>query len=229
MPGMDVVLIAGLWLRHSVWDEVAAELQRLGHTPRALALPGVDDGSAATLDDQVEAVIAAIDRSERPMVVGHSAACTLAWIAADRRPEQVGKVVLIGGFPAADGEAYADFFESVDGVMAFPGWEPFEGADSADLDEETRSKIATEAVAVPEGVSKGTVTLSDPRRFEVPTVVICPEFDVDQAKGWIGGGDVPELEAAKRLTFVDIDTGHWPMVSAPAELAAALNELASDA
>jgi pimeloyl-ACP methyl ester carboxylesterase len=55
-------------------------------------------------------------------VVGHSAACTLAWLAANARPEKVAKVALIGGFPSADGERYADFFEPKDGVMAFPGW-----------------------------------------------------------------------------------------------------------
>ncbi len=74
------------------------------------------------------------------MVVGHSAASTLAWLAADRRPEKVAKVVLIGGFPSADGARYADFFEPQDGVVAFPGWGPFEGPDAADLDEEARAR-----------------------------------------------------------------------------------------
>ena len=82
------------------------ELEALGHRPVPLTLPGQGDGSAsAALDDQVEAVLAAIDSvSDKPVVVGHSAACTLAWLAADARPEKVAKVVLIGGFPSADGE-----------------------------------------------------------------------------------------------------------------------------
>lgn len=224
---MDVLLIAGLWLRHSIWDDVTTELERLGHRPRPIALPGVDDGSTtATLVDQLDAVLTEIDRSERPMVVGHSAACTLAWMAADRRPDQVGIVVLIGGFPAADGDTYADFFEPVGGAMAFPGWGPFEGADSADLDEVARNEITSGAVPVPESVSKGVVNLTDPRRFDVPTLVICPEYTVDQARGWIDGGDVPELAAANSLSFVDIDTGHWPMVTRPIELAAILSDAA---
>jgi pimeloyl-ACP methyl ester carboxylesterase len=224
---MDVLLIAGLWLRHSIWDDVAAELERQGHRPRPIALPGVDDGSnTATLADQLDAVVAQIDRSERPMVVGHSAACTLAWMAADRRPDQVSMVALIGGFPAADGDTYADFFETTDGAMAFPGWGPFEGADSTDLDQAARNEIASGAVPVREGVSKGIVYLTDPRRFDVPTIVICPEFTADQAKAWIDGGDVPELAAAKRLSLVDIDTGHWPMVTASSELARILSDAA---
>jgi pimeloyl-ACP methyl ester carboxylesterase len=116
---MHIVLIAGLRLDGSAWDDVVPTLEHLGHHPVTLTLPGQGDGSgSATLDDQLAAVLAAVDASpEKPMVVGHSAACTLAWLAADARPEQVAKVVLIGGFPAGDGEPYADLFEPKDGVM----------------------------------------------------------------------------------------------------------------
>lgn len=40
---------------------------------------------------------------------------------------------MIGGFPSADGDAYADFFTPLDDVMAFPGSSPFEDPDSAEL------------------------------------------------------------------------------------------------
>jgi pimeloyl-ACP methyl ester carboxylesterase len=163
------------------------------------------------------------------MVVGHSAACTLAWLAADARPERVAKVVLIGGFPNPDGASYADFFEVRNGAMPFPGWGPFEGPDSADLDEQTRNKIASAAIPVPEGVARGVVRLSDERRFDVPVVLVCPEFTPAQAQKWIDAGDVPELAKAKSLEFVDIDSGHWPMISRPDELARLLAAAASEA
>ncbi|MEU5722295.1 alpha/beta hydrolase [Micromonospora sp. NPDC047738] len=227
---MEIVLAAGLWLDGSVWDDVASALESLGHRPVPLTLPGQGDGSAsATLDDQVAAVVAAVDSaSGKPMAVGHSAACTLAWLAAEARPEQVGKVVLIGGFPSTDGEAYANFFELKDGVMPFPGWGPFEGPDSADLDEEARRAIASAAIPVPEGVAKGVVRLADERRFDVPVVLVCPEFTPAQAKEWIEAGDVPELAKAKHLDFVDIDSGHWPMVTKPVELARLLAAAAAE-
>lgn len=214
---MDILLIGGLWLDGSVWDDVLPELESLGHRPVPLTLPA---STAATLDDQVATVLAAVDSaSGKPMVVGHSAACTLAWLAADARPEKVAKVVLIGGFPSADGGLYADFFELKDGVMPFPGWGPFEGPDSADLDEEARRGIASAAIPVPEGVAKGVVRLTDERRFDVPAVLVCPEFTPAQAQEWIDAGDVPELAKAKHLDLVDIDSGHWPMVSKPVALA----------
>ena len=218
---MDILLIGGLWLDGTAWDAVIPELEALGHRPRALTLPGQGDGdTSATLADQAAAVLAAVDAAEeKPLVVAHSAACSLGWLAADARPDRVAKVLLIGGFPTADGGTYADFFEISDGAMPFPGWGPFEGPDSADLDEELRRRLAEAAVPVPEQVAKGVVQLRDERRYEVPVVVVCPEFTPEQARTWIGDGQVPELAKAKHVEFVDIDSGHWPMFTRPAELA----------
>ncbi|MET9825859.1 MULTISPECIES: alpha/beta fold hydrolase [Streptomyces] len=217
---MDILLIGGLWLDGSVWERVASTLESLGHRPVPLTLPGQGDGTAAaTLDDQVAAVVDAVDAaSGRAMVVGHSVACTLAWLAADRRPERVAKVALVGGVPTSDGRPYADLFEVTDGVMPFPGWGPFQGPDAADLDETARREMAAAAIPVPEAVARGVVRLTDERRFDVPVVVVCPEFTPAQAREWIDG-DVPELRRAGRVGFADIDSGHWPMITQPAELA----------
>jgi pimeloyl-ACP methyl ester carboxylesterase len=218
---MDILLIAGLWLDASAWDRVVPVLEDLGHHPVPVSLPGQGDGSvSATLEDQVGAVLAAVDAAPgKPMVVGHSAASALAWLAADARPQKIAKAALIGGFPSADGEPYADLFEPVDGVMAFPGWAPFEGPDSADLDEDARRAFESAAIPVPAGVTKGVVRLSNDERYDVPLVLVCPEFTPAEAQEWIDDGDLPELARAKHVEFVDIDSGHWPMLTKPTELA----------
>lgn len=192
-----------------------------------VALPGQGDGNAAaTLDDQVAAVLASVDAcAGPPLVVGHSAAASLAWIAADRR-EPAG-VVLIGGFPVADGEAYADFLPVVDGALPFPGWAAFEGPDAADLDPATRARLAAELIPVPAGVAQGVVRLSDEGRYDVPVTLICPEFAPDEARAWLAAGELPELARARHLDLVDLDSGHWPMLTRPAELAALLAAAAS--
>jgi pimeloyl-ACP methyl ester carboxylesterase len=224
MTDEQIVLIGGLWLDPSAWDGVVAEIGKGGRRAVPVALPGQGDGNvAATLDDQVGAVLAAVDAAPgRAVVVGHSAACGLAWLAADARPERVAKVVLIGGFPAADGETYADLFPIENGVMPFPGWAPFEGADSADLDEQARARFADAAVPVPAGVAKGTVRLTDERRYDVPVVMVCPEYTPAQLREWLDAGELPELARVKHVEMVDIDSGHWPMLTRPAELAAIL-------
>jgi pimeloyl-ACP methyl ester carboxylesterase len=228
---MDILLIAGLWLDGSAWDNVAAQMEARGHRAVPVTLPGQGDGNAsATLADQVAAVVAAVDAAVgKPMVAGHSAACSLAWLAADARPGEISKVAMIGGFPSSDGEAYFDSsFPARDGAMPFPGWGEFEGPDSADLDDATKRAFALAAIPVPEGVTRGVVTLADERRYDVPVVLICPEFTPAQAREWIDQGEVPELAKSKNVSFLDIDSGHWPMITAPAELARLLTQAAEE-
>ncbi|CAN5466352.1 alpha/beta hydrolase [soil metagenome] len=225
---MDIILISGLWLDASAWDAVAPVLTGLGHRPVPVTLPGQGDGAdTAELDDQFAAVVAAIDAADGPpLVVGHSAACGLAWWAVDARPERVAKVAMIGGMPVADGASYADFFAVVDGQVPFPGWEPFAGPDSDDLSTDHKQAMADKAIPVPEAVVKGTVSYTDDRRYAVPVVMVCPEFTPEQAQAWLASGDIPELGKAEHLDFVDIDSGHWPMFSAPEPLAHLLAEVA---
>ena len=227
---MDIVLIAGLWLDAPVWGNVAAQLEARGHRAVPVTLPGQGDGNtSATLADQVAAVIAAVDAAAgRPMVVGHSAASSLAWLAADARPGKISKVAMIGGFPAPDGQPYFDSLPVHDGAVPFPGWGEFEGPDSADLDDAAKRAIASAAIPVPEGVTRGVVTLADERRYDVPVVLVCPEFSPAEAREWIEQGEVPELAKSRKVTFADIDSGHWPMISAPAELARLLAEAAEE-
>jgi pimeloyl-ACP methyl ester carboxylesterase len=225
---MDFILIAGLWLDGSAWDAVVPQLKALGHQGVPVWLPGQGAPPAnATLADQHAAVLAAVDAAEgNVVVVGHSAAGTLAWMAADARPDKVARVVMIGGFSSSDGAAYADMFEMTDGGMPFPGWEPFDGPDSVDLDEQERNRIAGAAIPVPEGVAKGIVHLEDERRFDIPLTLICPEFSPAEAREWIEGGEVPELSKVRHIDYVNIDSGHWPMFTRPAELAGLLADAA---
>lgn len=219
---MDIVLIAGMWLDGSAWDAVVPRLRELGHQAVPVFLPGQGAPPAeATLEDQRAAVLAAVDAAagNGVLVVGHSAAATLAWMAADARPDKVSRVAMIGGFPSGDGKAYFPDLEPVDGVVPFPGWEPFEGPDSADLDEPKRRAFEAVAVPVPQAVTHGVVHLSDERRYDVPVTLICPEFSPAQAKEWIDGGEVPELAKARHVEYVDIPSGHWPMFTQPDELA----------
>lgn len=227
---MDIVLIAGLWLDGSAWETVAAQLEADGHRAVPITLPGQGDGrTSATLADQVAAVVAAVDETTgKPMVVGHSAASTLAWLAADARPEGISKVVLIGGFPSSDGSIFFDSLPVKDGALPFPGWNEFEGPDSADLDDAAKHAIASAAVPVPEGVTSAIVRLTDERRYDIPVVLVCPEFSPGQAREWIDQGEVPELAKARNVSFLDIGSGHWPMISAPVELARLLARAAED-
>ena len=220
---MDIILIPGLWLTADAWAPVEPGLTAAGHRPVPLDLP---NAPGRTLDDQLRVVEAAIDAASGPaLVVGHSAASTLAWLAADRRPDRVAAVAMVGGMPVAQGSAYAPFFAAEDGVMEFPGWEPFAGPDSDDLTQQQKDEISTAAVPMPESVTHAPVNYTNEARKQVPVSLVCPEFSPEDAKAWFDAGEMPELVGVP-LSYVNIDSGHWPMFSAPDELAQILVQLA---
>ena len=105
---MDILLVPGLWLDASSWDAVLPALQKAGHRPRALTMPGVGEPASVSGDigmaDWVDAVVAEIDGIEGPVaLVGHSGAGNVVYGAADARPDRVAHIVYVDTFPPADG------------------------------------------------------------------------------------------------------------------------------
>ena len=49
--------------------------------------------------------------------------------------------------------------------------------------------------------------------------IVCPEFPATQAAEWIKAGQIPELARTAHRDYVDLDSGHWPTFTRPAELA----------
>ena len=104
---MDIVLIAGMWLDGSAWDDVMPELEALGHQPVALTLPGQGDGNAqATYDDQVNAILAAVDATaaRRSWSVTPRPAPWPGWRPTRGRGRVA--VAMVGGLPSGDGQKY---------------------------------------------------------------------------------------------------------------------------
>ena len=61
-----------------------------------------------------------------------------------------------------------------------------------------------------------------------PVALVCPEFTAAQAREWVENGEVPELAKSKEVSYIDIDSGHWPMITVPAELARLLARAAEE-
>src|SRR5918996_6295681 len=120
---MDVVLIPGLWLDSSSWDEVVPALEEAGHRTHALTLPGMEskdaDRSEITLRDHVDAVVEVIDSVDpaegKVVLVGHSGGGAIAHAAVDARPDRVARVVYVDAGPLGDGRAINDELPVVDG------------------------------------------------------------------------------------------------------------------
>lgn len=222
---MDVILIPGLWLDASSWEEVGEALTAAGHTPHALTMPGVGEAeqqsSEIGMADWVDAVVDVIDSLPGPVVlVGHSGGGNVAYGALDARPDRVQRLVLVDTIAPVDGGQIWEF-PVVDGVVPFPGWDSFDADDVADLDEGMRAAAGARALSVPARVPTDPVRLTDERRRDVPVTLLA---------GTALAGDLPELLVARpawltelvdreNLDVVDLGTGHWPQLSAPALLA----------
>lgn len=226
---MDIILVPGLWLNASTWDTVVPSLEAAGHRAVPLTLPGLEsvdtDRTNIGLDDQVAAVVAAIDAAEAPvLLVGHSMGCGVASIAVDRRPESVGRAVYIGGWPCPPDDPLCEGFYTDGPDLPLRDIAEFEGPDLRDFSETDKKEFAAAAIPSPARLATDPVVLSDDRRYDVPITMVCPEYTAAQLQEWIDAGEEPVREVPKYhdVRYVELPTSHWPQVTKPAELATVL-------
>jgi len=226
---MDIILVPGLWLDASSWDEVTPLLEEAGHRPVPITLPGMEakdaDRSRVSRQDCVDAIVAVIDAADEPVaIVGHSMGAGLAHAAVDARPVRVVHAIYVGGFPDPDGSRSE--FPSEDGEIPLLEWSEFDEADLTDLDDAGRARFAARAVPSPARMASDPQRLSDERRYSVPVTMVCPEFSAEMLKEWVAEGMEPvrELTEIREVTYVDLPTGHWPQFTKPAELARVIIE-----
>ena len=224
---MELILIPGLWLDASSWDDVVPVIEQAGHRARPLTLPGMEsrdaDRSGITLRDHVDAVVAAIDAAgEDVVLVGHSGGGAVAHAAVDARPDAVRRVVYVDSWPVGNGGCINDEIPAQNGEMPLPDWSFFEPEDLVDLDDDLRAAFRARAIPSPQRVAADKLELSDERRYDVPITVIACEFTGEQARGWMAQGGLAELAAVRDKHVVDLPTGHWPQFTRPRDLGEAI-------
>ncbi|MCL3861673.1 alpha/beta fold hydrolase [Actinotalea sp. K2] len=230
-PGtVHVVLVPGFWLGAWAWDDVLPGLRAAGLVPHPVTLPGLgspaEDRSGLTLEDHVEAVTALVDDLDGDVVlVGHSGGAVVVQSVVDRHPERVRRVVYVDSGPLRDGVALQPGVQSDGPDLPLPTWEELEaeGNSIEGLGPEDRATLRDRAVPHPSGVAGSPVLLGDPRRLQVPVTLICTSIPAALLHELVAAGQIPaELPDLHDVTSVDLPTGHWPMFSRPADLAAAI-------
>jgi pimeloyl-ACP methyl ester carboxylesterase len=226
---MDVILIPGFWLDASSWAPVSAALTAAGHTPHPVTPLGAggaaDEVAGLTLADQAAAVVDLLDGLDGPVVVvGHSGGGAVAHAVADARPDRVEQVVYVDSGPLADGGVVNDELPVVDGVVPLPDWGVFEDEELEGLTEEIRAGLRAHALPVPPLVAGGPQRLHDERRYDVPVTVITSTMPESLLRELMAKGhpSVQELARVRDVTVVELPTGHWPQLSRPDDLAAAV-------
>lgn len=226
---MHVILIPGLWLDASSWDDVVPALTGAGHKVDALTLPGLESSDADRvgigLADHIEAVVAAIEATDEPAVlVGHSGGGAIAHGAADARPDRVARIVYVDAAPPGNGGSINTELPIVDGEVPLPDWQFFDDADLVGLTDDLRVAFRARAIPSPAGVAHDPITLTDERRYDVPITVLMSTMPATQLREAMAADHpfVHELNRIRDVEIVDLPTGHWPQFSKPAELGAAI-------
>lgn len=216
---MEVILVPGLWLDASSWQDVGDRLAAAGHEPHALTLRGLSsrtaDRTGMMLADHVAEIVGAIDRLARPVtLVGHAEAGGLVHAAVNRRPDRVARAVYVGGFPSADG------------TCVLTGCAPFSPHARGRRPETDPGLAALHDRAEENGTHAvdSLQRLTDPRRYDVPVTVIATEFRADDVRRWTAADQDParELRRIRDVTIVDLPAGRWPQIERSAELAKAM-------
>ncbi|MER5946756.1 alpha/beta hydrolase [Streptomyces sp. NPDC001904] len=244
----EFVLVPGLFTGPHVWRETAARLESEGARAHLVDLPGRRSENGAGADvaadvalvvETIDAIDAAADGRDLPeiVLVGHDYGVHPAVGAADRRPGRVARIVHVDTAPVSDGvpalatvpdqelrERLAAAGDTGGELAppardAWPRWGSTAGLSGAALDRLTD-------LAVPQPLG----TLLRPLRLtgaELPptTGVLCAESGATLAtvRMLLSFGD-PMMKALARpgITFFELPTGHWPMLSCPDRLAEVL-------
>jgi|SRR5215469_3724043 len=231
MTVAPIILVPGFWLGAWAWDDVVSALRADGHDVTALTLPGLEspdaDRSQITLSDHVDAICDAIKAAGAPVVLAvHSGAGVPGYAASDRVPEQIAAMVYVDSGPATG--ALNAGFDAVE--MPLPSWDELqEDGSSADgLSDEQLRAFRRRAVPEPGGAIRDAPQLTNDRRLDVPSTVVCSSMTsaeikaaVDAGYPWIAG-----LAELRRVTYVDLPTGHWPMWSRPQDVAVVIADVA---
>jgi pimeloyl-ACP methyl ester carboxylesterase len=232
MTSAPIILVPGFWLGAWAWDDVVPLLRADGHDVMAITLPGLEsaraDRSAITLDDHVEAICAAVRAAGRPVVLAvHSGAGVPGYGASDRVPELIASMVYVDTGPAKG--AIDPGFDAVEKPLPAT-WEEL-GENLDGLSEERLATFRERAVPEPGAGLREGPELTDERRLDVPSVVLCTGFPSEELRKAITAGYpwVAGLAELRDVTYVDLPTSHWPMWSKPKELAALIGDAANRA
>jgi pimeloyl-ACP methyl ester carboxylesterase len=248
----DIVLVPGAWIGGWAFRTVADHLRRAGHQPHPVTLTGLGERAhlaapGVDLDTHITDVQSVIETEDLAdvVLVGHSYAGIVVQGVADRIPDRIGTVVYLDTGPLPDGWSTLDFYppdvraayeasveERGDGwLLPFPGVDNL-GAPSAiaDFDDEVRGTLTRKATAQPIGTYRQPIRLTRDFRGEYGRVAIVAGgfgMPASQLPALIADPNGPfSAMSGDDWRFADLATGHWPMLTAPDRLAAALVDVA---
>ncbi|MFE7751751.1 alpha/beta fold hydrolase [Streptomyces sp. NPDC057428] len=231
----NYVLVAGAWLGAWAWDDVVPHLHAAGHGAYPVTLSGLGERKRQPAGQRTH-VQDVVDEVERRglsdvVLVGHSYSGIPVGQAAERIGDRLNHAVFVDSEVPSDGISFADRWwqgrHAFEETLAGDGgsWAPLTLADceGQGLTGEQSGRLVSGATPHP-GAS-----LTEPAEMRRPV----GELPATYVKCLLDGPEPSEYVAASVSSggweYAEMDTGHWPMFSAPDDLARILLRPASRA
>jgi pimeloyl-ACP methyl ester carboxylesterase len=217
------VLVHGSYQGGWIWQRVAARLRAAGQAVYAPTMDGCGERRHAlrsgidtsTYVTEIADLLFYEDLHD-VVLVGTSSGGMVVCGAAERMRHRVARLVLVDALALFNGERTRDIVKRAN-TPAGPAWAPSrEDAEKglfADLDPATRAWVLDRYTPHPVGTSETPVRLTDfwDQQWNA-TVIWCRQA--------ANPGEAHQRRAAARLgaKWLELDTGHYPMLSMPDEL-----------
>jgi pimeloyl-ACP methyl ester carboxylesterase len=220
------VLVHGSYQGGWIWQKVANRLRAAGHQVYAPTLDGCAERTGQvrpgiTTETQAEEVARLLfyEDLRGVVLVGTSSGGMVACRVAELMRERIGRLVFVDALALFDGERIRDIVTrstsrpNPDGLTAGPSREDAATRLFADLDPASRAWALERYTQHPIGIYSEPVRLDSFWSQQWPALVI-------RCRRAQNPGEAHQRRTAERLgaRWAELDTGHYPMLSMPAEL-----------
>lgn len=237
------VLVSESFTGGWVWREVTARLEAAGCEVYPVTLTGMGDRHEpdADLEAHIADLVQLIDGVDAPelVIVGHGYGIHPVLGAADRRPERITRIVYLDAGLPQDGDAaialvpdHAVREQARSGELVPPptadGWQRWGSTEG--LSPEALALLSELAAPQPGGTLTQPLRLSGAVSALPTTGVICTAggMSIAMVESLVTSGPPQFLALADpQVSFFELPTGHWPMLSTPDELAEVLRAAAA--
>jgi len=222
------VLVPGAWLGAWAWQRVVPLLEREGNSTYPLTLTGMGDrvhlasplvGTETAIQDVTNSIL--YEGLEDVVLVGHSFAGKVVAGVADRIPERIACLLFVDAYRPAK-------VRTPQGDFSSEGWPTLEDGWRIPLTEEILRNTGSDVRGQDREwmLSKVTPWLM---KYAGDPVALSEKYD-SMKKAYIlctSGGDSVEEILKEKLDGPHrvLESGHWPMITRPAELARSILEL----
>lgn len=227
------VLVPGAWLGAWVWKRTTPFLEEKGHEAYPITLTGMGDrvhlaSKEFGIETAIQDVLNVIKYNDLNdfVIVGHSFSGKVAAAVADRVPGKVKAILYLDSFrpekvttPQGGFDPTKEFGPLPEGDIGIPLSDEIINNIGKDVKGKDREWMLSRSTPWPLRYAKDPITLSKNLDSLKSTYIFCT----------LSGDPVDEIVAGKwgklEGPYKLIETGHWPMVTKPKELAEQMIEL----